>query len=169
MITRLYSRITGTLAALVLLGMVLLTLFDVVGRNLLRQPVPGATELTEIGLVAVTFLLYPLIAYRQSHISVDLFDDFMHPLVRRILGVIGNLLGAAVFAVIAWQLWKQADRLMGYGDVTSYLRLPLGPIVYFMAIASAVTVIGFVMAAIAVTLGRDTEADAKQIKTSGYE
>ncbi|TMM51742.1 TRAP transporter small permease [Sulfitobacter sabulilitoris] len=169
MIVRLFSLIAGSLAALALLGMALLTLFDVVGRNLLRQPVPGATELTEIGLVAVTFLLYPLIAYRQSHISVDLFDDFMSPAVRRILGVIGNLLGGAVFAVFAWQLWKQADRLMGYGDVTSYLRLPLGPFVYFMAIASGATVIGFAVAAIATALGRDTTDDTGQIKSPGYE
>ncbi|MEQ6247560.1 TRAP transporter small permease [Sulfitobacter sp. HNIBRBA3233] len=169
MIVRLFSLIAGSLAALALLGMAVLTLFDVVGRNFFRQPVPGATELTEIGLVAVTFLLYPLIAYRQSHIMVDLFDDFMTPWVKRIFGVIGNLLGAAVFAVIAWQLWKQAERITGYGDVTSYLRLPLGPIVYFMAVASAATVLGFVAAAIATLLGRDTTDDAGQVKSAGYE
>ena len=166
---RYFSKVLGVLAALALLAMALLTLFDVVGRNLLRQPVPGATELTEIGLVVVTFLLYPLIAYRQAHISVDLFDDFMSPRVRRLFGVLGNLLGAAVFAVIAWQLWKQADRLMGYGDVTAYLRLPLGPIVFFMSIASGVTVIGFLLAAFAGLRGRDTTDPSGQVTTKGFE
>ena len=80
------------------------------------------------------------------------------------LGVLANFLGAAVFAVIAWQLWKQADRLMGYGDVTSYLRLPLGPIVYFMAALSAATMIAFVCGGLMVELGRSTTQSAK-----GYE
>ena len=164
MIGRLLSGIATGLAALTLLGMALLTLVDVVGRNFFRAPVSGATELTEIGLVAVTFLLYPLIAFRQAHISVDLFDGFMAPLVKRTLISIGNLLGAGVFGVIAWQLWHQAGRITGYGDVTSSLRLPLGPIVYFMALLSGAAVIAFVWGAVATAMGRNTAPPVQ-----GYE
>lgn len=168
MTLRILSIVAGSLAAMALLGMALLTLFDVVGRNFLRSPVPGATEMTEIGLVAVTFLLYPLVAYRQAHISVDLFDEFMGPRVRRLLSVLANLMGAAVFGAFAWQLWKQGDRLMNYGDVTSYLRLPLGPILYFMAIASAATVIAFITVTVKVALGQEAESGGKP-KSAGYE
>ena len=169
MTLRILSTVAGSLAALALLGMALLTLFDVVGRNFLRSPVPGATELTEIGLVAVTFLLYPLVAYRQAHISVDLFDDFMGPRARRLLTALASLMGAAVFGIFAWQLWKQGDRLMNYGDVTSYLRLPLGPLLYFMAIASAATVIAFLTVTVKVAMGRHAVSDSGAPKSAGYE
>jgi TRAP-type C4-dicarboxylate transport system permease small subunit len=142
------ALIAGTLAGLALLGMALLTLADVVGRTFLRQPVPGATELTELGLVAVTFLLYPLIAWRRSHITVDLFDHLMRPAVRRALGAVGNLLGAGMFGVIGWQLWTQGERAAGYGDVTAFLRLPLGPIILVMAALSGLTALAFLAAAI---------------------
>ena len=156
---RLPARIANWLAAFALLGMALLTLLDVLGRNLFRAPVPGATELTEIGLVAVTFLLYPQIAARQTHITVDLLDDFFTPAMRRALGVVGSLLGAAVFAILAWQLWILGARLTSYGDVTSFLRIPLGPVIQFMAVMSAVTVAGFLVAARACARGRTHGAD----------
>ena len=60
-----FAQYAGTLAGLVpgilLLATALLTLADVVGRNLLNAPVPGATELTELALVAITFLLLSII------------------------------------------------------------------------------------------------------------
>ena len=159
MIARTLNWIAASLAAAVLLAMAILTLFDVLGRNLLRSPVPGATELTEIGLVAVTFLLYPMIAFRQSHITVDLFDQWMRPLIRRALDVTANLLGAAVFGGIAWQLWKQAARVTQYGDVTAYLRIPLGPVIYFMAVLSALAAAGFVLGALWRLMGWQIETD----------
>ncbi len=162
MIARTLSLFASSLAAAVLVGMALLTLADVLGRNLMRAPVPGATELTEIGLVIVTFLLYPMIAFRQRHITVDLFDHIMGTLVRRILDTAANLLGAAVFAGIGWQLWKQAARVAQYGDVTAYLRIPLGPVVTFMAVLSALTAIGFVLAALGHLIGRSTATHAAQ-------
>ena len=167
MISRLLSRAASLLAAFVLLAMAILTLCDVLGRNFLFGPVPGATELTELGLVAVTFLLYPMIAFRQSHITVDLFDHVMSPLVRRILDIAANLLGAAVFAGIASQLWKQAARVTQYGDVTAYLRLPLGPVIYVMAVLSALTVLGFLLAAAWIALGRPIASDPAQ--KTGFE
>jgi len=167
MIARTLSLIASSLAAAVLVGMALLTLADVLGRNLMRAPVPGATELTEIGLVVVTFLLYPMIAFRQRHITVDLFDHIMGKLVRRILDTAANLLGAAVFAGICWQLWKQAARVTQYGDVTAYLRIPLGPVVYLMAVLSALTAIGFLLASLGHLLGRSTATHAAQ--DAGYE
>jgi len=167
MIARTLSLVASSLAAAVLVGMALLTLADVLGRNFMRAPMPGATELTEIGLVVVTFLLYPMIAFRQRHITVDLFDHMMGKLVRRILDTSANLLGAAVFAGICWQLWKQAARVTQYGDVTAYLRIPLGPVVYFMAVLSALTAIGFLLAALGHLIGRSTATHATQ--DAGYE
>ncbi len=139
---RLFSTL-GAAAAVVpgilLLATALLTLADVVGRNLLNAPVPGATELTELALVAITFLLYPRVAWRDSHISVDLLDGIMGRIARRLQLVLAALVGSAAFGVLAWRLWLLGDRITGYGDVTPYLRLPLGPVYYAMAILCGIT------------------------------
>jgi TRAP-type C4-dicarboxylate transport system permease small subunit len=143
------ARHAGTLAGLVpgvlLLATALLTLADVVGRNLLNAPVPGATELTELALVAITFLLYPRVAWRDTHISVDLLDGIMGPRAKWLQQLLAALIGVAAFGVLAWRLWLLGDRITGYGDVTPYLRIPLGPVYYGMSILSGVTAIAYAL------------------------
>ena len=72
--------------------------------------------------------------------------------------MLGSLLGAAVFAILAWQLWVLGARLASYGDVTSFLRIPLGPVIQFMSVMSGVTVAGFGFAAWA-SLRGDTASE----------
>ena len=50
---------TGLLAALALFGIMFLTLFDVLGRKFLNNSIPGALEMTEIGMVMVIFGALP--------------------------------------------------------------------------------------------------------------
>ncbi|MFP1646504.1 TRAP transporter small permease [Pontitalea aquivivens] len=126
---------------LLLMGCAVLTLADVTGRNLFNQPVPGATELTEIAVVAITFLLYPRVAWANTHISVDLLDNVLGRMVRHGLEVLAAVLAAGVFGVLAWRLWVLAGRVADYGDITPYLRLPLAPVYYGMAICTGVAAI----------------------------
>ncbi|WP_181711274.1 TRAP transporter small permease [Roseovarius sp. TE539] len=143
------ARYAGTLAGLVsgvlLLATALLTLADVVGRNFLNAPVPGATELTELALVAITFLLYPRVAWRDTHISVDLLDGIMGPRAKWLQRLLAALIGVAAFGVLAWRLWLLGDRITGYGDVTPYLRIQLGRVYYGMSVLSGVTAIVYAL------------------------
>ncbi|MYZ46901.1 TRAP transporter small permease [Propylenella binzhouense] len=144
MLTRIETITTFAASVLVLL-LAFLTLGDVIGRNLLGSPLPGATELTELSLVGITFLLYPQLAYRQRHVVIDLFDNVTPPLMKRVQQFIAAALGAGTFAVLAWRLAVQGSRVASYGDVTPFLQLPLSPAYYFMAALSAVTAIAFLL------------------------
>jgi TRAP-type transport system small permease protein len=121
-----------------------LTLADVVGRNIFSQPIPGATELTELALVGITFLIYPRLALRQQHIVIDLLDNFMPTFARRMQQVLTGALGAVLFGAIGWRLVTLAGRAMDYGDQTGYLKLPIYPAFYFMAVMSLITAAVFV-------------------------
>jgi TRAP-type transport system small permease protein len=139
------ERIIGLVAGALLLFLLLLTFSDVVARNLLNRPIAGATELVEIALVGVTFTLYPLVAYQRKHIVVDLLDDFMPQLVRRIQAAVAGLAGALLFGIMSWRLALRGMRLDMYGEVTPYLRLPLSPTYYFMSFLAAVTTMAFLI------------------------
>lgn len=169
MIARLLGRVVGVLASLTLLFMALVTLVDVVGRNLLGSPLPGATELTELSLVALTFLLYPMIAHRQSHISVDLLDRAMSPPMQRAQQALSGALGALVFAALAWQLWVQGARITSYGDVTAFLRIPLGPVIFFMAVLSGVSAAAFALVAARAFTARPETLNGRATAPSGLE
>lgn len=150
MFIRVYEAISYTVAAVLLLLMTFLTLADVLGRNLLESPIAGATELTEYALVGLTFLIYPLVALRQKHIVVDLFDHFLGKKALLMEQFVAGLVGAVVFGFLAWRFWLQGDRLIEYGDVSPYLRIPVAPAYYFMSILSGVTTVMFVLAAFGV-------------------
>lgn len=142
---RYIERFANVVGSLLLFLTAVLTLFDVIGRNVFSQPVPGATELTELALVGMTFLLYPRLAVRQQHIVIDLLDKWMGLAMRRIQQAFSGLLGAIVFGAIGWRLWVLAERSGVYGDVTAYLRLPLYPAFYFMSVMSLITAAAFLV------------------------
>lgn len=138
------SSLVNVLACIVLFLMMLVSVVDVVGRNLFQYPIPGSSELIEFAMVATVFLIYPRVAYRGTHISIDLFDRFMNETAQRVQFLVGNVLGAFLFGAIAWRLRVLADRAAEYNDVTGYLEMPISVIFWFMTIMSAVTALAFV-------------------------
>ena len=133
------ERAATMLACVMVVVLTLLTLADVVGRNLFHKPVAGATEVTELLLAAMTFLFYPRLAWRSMHISVDLFDWFRRPGMQRLHRTLAGLLGGAVFGALAWQIGLQAVQSAEYGDVTAQLGIPVSWQTGFMAALCAVT------------------------------
>ena len=79
------ERIANAIASMMLFLLACITLIDVIGRNFFSSPLAPATELTEVALVVITFLLYPQIAFRNEHITVDLLDFFLPAWFRRMV------------------------------------------------------------------------------------
>lgn len=131
------ERFAANMSAVLLFVLMLLTLIDVVGRNLFKQPVLGASELTEILLAMVIFLMLPHVALRRQHIAIDLIENVVGPRVLLVLDVLAALLSAAMFFLIAWQSWVLATKAIGYGDSTATLSIPVGPILYVISVLAA--------------------------------
>ncbi|MGE0233409.1 MAG: TRAP transporter small permease [Flavobacteriaceae bacterium] len=139
------ERAANFIAGVMLFCLACITLVDVIGRNFFSSPLAPATELTEIALIVITFLLYPQIAFRDEHITVDLLDNFTPYWFKRIQFVVAGLLGALLFGVLAWRLGIQGWRLFGYGETTTTLRIPLYIFYYFMALMSGISAIAFLV------------------------
>ena len=153
----LFDRAATGIASVLLFLTVILTLFDVIGRNLLSHPVPGATELTELALVGITFLVYPRVALARQHIVIDLFDRWMGITARRLQQMLAGVLGAVLFGAIGWRMLTLADRAQDYGDVTGYLKLPVYPALYFMAVFSGLTALCFAATVVLAVIAPATE------------
>lgn len=134
----------GLVAAVLLFLMMALTFVDVLGRDLLNKPVPGAFELTEIMMGVLIFAGLPLISRRDGHIAVNLFDHLMSPSALRLRQSVMDLIVAASTGAIAWVLWEKAVQLSTYGDATAYLRLPISPVIRVMAVLAALTTVGMI-------------------------
>ncbi|SMH36407.1 TRAP-type C4-dicarboxylate transport system, small permease component [Mesorhizobium australicum] len=130
-------------ASALMLSLMVLTVLDVIGRNVFGHPLRGATELTEIALVVLTFLLFPFLALRSQHIVADVADSFGSRILDVLQILLTAVLGALLFALITWRLWILAGRSTAYGDVTSSFGFQIGPILYFTAVLAALSALAF--------------------------
>ncbi len=157
--------------ALLLLALAVMTLIDVIGRELhginrieffaqllgkepLFTPLRGADELTVIFMAASTYAVFAGITWRQEHVAVDLID-MVYP--RRLIAlreVIIHLLAAAFLVVVTWALWQRAGRTAEGSEVFEYLRLPRAPFLYFFTGMAAVTTLVVLANAVRYILGR---------------
>ena len=130
----LLERACGALAGLALFAIMVLTLADVLGRKLFGHSLPGALELTEIGMVLVIFAALPLVSLKREHVVFDSLDPLLSPPLRRIQQRAVDALCALTLAAMAVLMAAKAGDLAQYGDTTAQLRLPLWVFVGGMAL-----------------------------------
>ena len=137
--------LTGILAASLLFLLMAVTFVDVFGRNLLNHPLTGASEITEVLLACIIFLMLPHVALRQQHIVIDLVDSFSGRVARIAMDIFAALLSCGMFGLIAVELWVLGNKAAGYGDATPSLGIPLAPVFYFIAVLSAINAAAFLL------------------------
>jgi TRAP-type C4-dicarboxylate transport system permease small subunit len=155
-LTRQVVRLLEAASAVALLLLMLLVLVDVAGRNLLNTPVPWSTEVLEIMVAAMVFLLYPVLALNSGHITVDLIH--VRPALRVVQRLLGAVIGGTLFALIAWCMGRQAVRAMGYGEASPILGIPLGWVLATMSVLAGVCALAFVVSALGVLRRKEVPA-----------
>jgi TRAP-type C4-dicarboxylate transport system permease small subunit len=133
-------------AGFLLFGLMVLTFLDVAGRNLFNRPVNGTSEVTELALAAIIFLMLPRVAIAGQHIVIDLIDSLVPKAVIGWLDAFAALLGVVMFGLISWQVFVMAGKALGYEDKTPTLHIPLGPILYAMSAFAALVTVAFAYA-----------------------
>lgn len=133
--------VSGGVAGAILFVIMMVTIVDVVGRDLFHAPLPGAFEATQLLMAALIYAGLPSVSRAESNITVDLLDGVTPTAIARGRQIFVNLLVFGCLAVIAWRLWILAEKVRDYGDVTEYLRIPLAPLIYFMAALAAISAI----------------------------
>ena len=133
------DRVLGLAAAAILLGLMLLTVADVVSRYVFNWPLRGAFEITELALLVLIFAGLPLASRTGEHATMDFIDAVLGERARGAVVRTVDLFCGLLIVGLAWQVWLKAGKIAAYGDTTDVLRLPVGPFVYFMAAMVAVT------------------------------
>ncbi|MEP7280332.1 MAG: TRAP transporter small permease [Rubrivivax sp.] len=131
----------GGVAALLLVGLALLTCVDVVGRYFLNRPLTGAFELTELAMGALVFSSLPLVTLHRQQVTVDLFASLVPRAWRRAQNALIDVSAAACIGVIAWQLGRRAVNMAAAGETTATLQIPVYPLVGYMALLAGATVV----------------------------
>lgn len=124
------ARVVHIVSAFWTLALAALIFFDVMGRQLLSQPIPGTKELIQNSVVAITFLQLPMAIYSGSMIRTTIFADAVPPFARKLLRTFCALLGLILFLGLIWSTWPSfwdAYRIGEY-EGEGALRVPTWPV-----------------------------------------
>lgn len=133
------GRAYGFLCGATLFVLLGLTVVDVGGREILNRPLPGGYEISELALLVLFFLALPATTFRDEHITVTLIDRWLSGRGRQAVAALGDLLALAVLGALTPFLWRQAEGMARYGDVTLYLQTETAPFVYLAALLTGMT------------------------------
>ena len=134
------SALAAILAAMVFVLM-LITLVDVLGRNLFNLPLPASFEITRLTLGMMVFVALPLISAGDEHVTIGLFNGLFKGRAANRKQFVVSLFVSFLCAVWARELWVQAAALAQQNEVMMFLKIRLAPFVYAMSVLTMLTAI----------------------------
>lgn len=125
------NQVAHGVSMAVLFGLMCLTTFDVIGRAFLQSPIPGAFELTGVGLLVIVYFSMGFTQLSDDHISVNFLTAKLPQPLRLGLHLMFTSTMLVITLVAAWQLFVYSNRLAN--QTTGDLPIPLS----MLALASA--------------------------------
>jgi TRAP-type transport system small permease protein len=133
------ESLCGLLCAAALFAIMALTFFDVGGRKLLSQSIPGSLELTELLMVMVIFAGLPLVSSRGEHVLFDSLDHVLPFSLRRLQQTLVNLACAGLMLGLAYLMWRTGQQFAQNGETTAQLQIAKAPFIYGMGVLCGIT------------------------------
>ncbi len=135
------------LGAAALVGMMAMTVFDVITRAF-GTPIFGAVEIVSLLAVLVLACAMPITHVEKGHVGVDLIVLRLGPRARAAIDSVTAVLGAALFALISWQMFLYARSMKASGEVSMSMELPTHYLIYAVAVAFGVLTLVILVGAI---------------------
>jgi len=155
--------LSATIGALGLIFAVGVILVDVVGRAM-GSPLYGSQDLMTSTFVIVVFGAMALCDRRGGHIAVDLFEPYYPPAMNRLIDIVSALLGAVIFAALAWAVWESAKLSVMLNLSTNLLYLPKAWFQYALIAFAALTSLGMALRAVELAFrGYDVRREGRDL------
>jgi TRAP-type C4-dicarboxylate transport system permease small subunit len=127
------TRFLAYVAGAALLWLMLLTVVAVVMRYVFNAPILGAQDISELSLAVVVFLGIPYCGWTGGHVAVDLISTVVGEARLRYTDTLMRLLGAVLFAVVAWQAMDQGLDALEYGEASNLVEIAHHPFMFLMS------------------------------------
>ena len=122
------ARTLSVVAGILLVGLILLTIADVVSRNFRDRSIVGTVEIATMLLVAIAFLGLASAEADGRHVVVELFESRFGVHTRMVFSVLRTLLLIGLGLLLAWGLTEVLLSAVDRGETTNdILRLPTWP------------------------------------------
>ncbi|QBI19398.1 TRAP transporter small permease [Egibacter rhizosphaerae] len=139
------DRALHALAGVTMVGLLLWTVVDILGRSLFSMPLRGTVELTELAVVILVYLGLARVENQDSHIAVDLLFGRLGTRGQLLLRGLAGLLGAGIMGLLTWRLFVFAGDLDAGGYATASWGLPLYPVALVGVVGSTAFVLALLL------------------------
>lgn len=150
-----------------LVGILFLTVTDIIGRSAFGNPVSGTVEVTSMVLVVVVFMAVAHSEDMGDHITIDLIYERVGEKAKAFLDVFSDLLTVAIVGLISFQLYHFGLRTISSGAETPVLDWPQAPFVFVAAGGAALYALSTVMRLVLRLIGERVDAVDKATGASG--
>jgi TRAP-type C4-dicarboxylate transport system permease small subunit len=120
------------IGAICLVGMMLLTCVDVVGRAF-GHPIFGSVEIVGYMAILSVVMAMPYTHQVQGHIGVEIVVRLFSEKTQTIIEICTGIISLILFAVVTWRMTVYANTMKESGEVSMNLELPEHAIIYVTA------------------------------------
>jgi TRAP-type C4-dicarboxylate transport system permease small subunit len=97
------SRLFAVMGGIVLVGVTLMSVTSIVGREVFRKPIQGDFELTSLAVAACVAAFLPYCQFAKSNIIVDFFTTGLSRTAQNRLDAVGAVILAIVMFLATWR------------------------------------------------------------------
>lgn len=115
-----------------LVGMMLLTCVDVVGRAF-GHPIFGSVEIVGFMATLAVVMAMPYTHQVQGHIGVEIIVRLFSEKTQIIIDICTGIISLILFAVVTWRMAVYANTMKASGEVSMNLELPEHLVIYVTA------------------------------------
>jgi TRAP-type transport system small permease protein len=127
-----YTWLTYVGAAV--LGVLVLTMiWSILGRRFFGAPLKGATEITQLALAVMTFLVIGLEHMGHEKMTVDIIIKHFSKKAQAIIAPIIYVLVVGILSIATWQLVKLGITYQNAHQTLRNIRVPIYPFAYLAA------------------------------------
>ena len=121
------------IGAACLVGMMLLTCVDVVGRAF-GHPIFGSVEIVGFMATLAVVMAMPYTHQVQGHIGVEIVVRLFSEKTQTIIDICTGIVSLILFAVVTWRMTVYANTMKASGEVSMNLELPEHFVIYATAV-----------------------------------
>ena len=120
------------IGAACLVGMMLLTCVDVVGRTF-GHPIFGSVEIVGYMAILSVVMAMPYTHQVQGHIGVEIIVRLFSEKTQTIIEICTGVVSLILFAIVTWRMTVYAGTMEKSGEVSMNLELPEHWVIYVTA------------------------------------
>lgn len=120
-----FAKILSAIAGVAMTALMLLTVTDIIGRNLGLFAVRGIIEIATMSVIFIGFLSLPLVYLKSMHIVVDLLSGKMSERINLWLEVFWSVVGGILVLICAGYMWLAAQRVYESNEFSADLQMPM--------------------------------------------